>query len=99
MAGPRLWQPNLQRRRFQRFSWSQTILSGSDLSRRNQIVALAARHSFPGMYFGREFAVAGGLMTYSASLTEAYRLAGGYVSHILNGAKPCRPPGEAADEI
>jgi putative tryptophan/tyrosine transport system substrate-binding protein len=51
------------------------------------------------MYFGREFAVAGGLMTYSASLTEAYRLAGGYVSHILNGAKPCRPPGEAADEI
>ena len=36
----------------------------SFISRRNQIVALAARHSFPGMYFGREFAVAGGLMTY-----------------------------------
>ena len=50
------------------------------ISRRNQIVAMAARHSFPGMYFVREFAVAGGLMTYSASLTEAYRLAGGYVS-------------------
>src|SRR5262249_23286989 len=58
------------------------------MSRRNQIVALAARHSFPGMYFGREFAVSGGLMTYSASLTEAYRLAGGYVSRILNGANP-----------
>ena len=45
------------------------------ISWRNQIVELAARHSFPGMYFVREFAVAGGLMTYSASLTEAYRLA------------------------
>jgi putative ABC transport system substrate-binding protein len=62
------------------------------ISWRNQIVALAARHSFPGMYFGREFAVAGGLMTYSASLTEAYRLAGGYVSRILNGANPADLP-------
>jgi putative ABC transport system substrate-binding protein len=62
------------------------------ISRRNQIVALAARHAFPGMYFGREFAVAGGLMTYSASLTEAYRLAGGYVSRILNGANPAELP-------
>src|SRR5262249_9472102 len=41
------------------------------ISRRDQFVALAARHSLPGMYFVREFAVAGGLMTYSASLTEA----------------------------
>ena len=64
----------------------------SFISRRNQIVALAARHSSPGMYFGREFAVAGGLMTYSASLTEAYRLAGGYVSQILNGANPADLP-------
>jgi putative ABC transport system substrate-binding protein len=58
------------------------------ISRRHQIVALAARHSLPGMYFVREFAVAGGLMTYSASLTEAQRLAAGYVSRILNGANP-----------
>src|SRR5262245_34631678 len=42
----------------------------SFISRRTQIVALAARHSFRGMYFVREFAVAGGLMTYSAGLTE-----------------------------
>jgi putative tryptophan/tyrosine transport system substrate-binding protein len=62
------------------------------ISRRDQIVALAARHSFLGMYFVREFAVAGGLMTYSASLTEAYRLAGGYVSRILNGANPADLP-------
>jgi putative ABC transport system substrate-binding protein len=64
----------------------------SFLSRRNQIVAAAARHSFPGMYFGREFAVAGGLMTYSASLTEAYRLAGGYGARILAGANPADLP-------
>jgi putative ABC transport system substrate-binding protein len=64
----------------------------SFISRRNQIIAVAARHSFPGMYFGREFAIAGGLMTYSASLTEAYRLAGGYVSRILNGTNPADLP-------
>ena len=62
------------------------------LTKRNQIVALAARHLLPSMYFGREFAVAGGLMTYSASLTEAYRLAGNYVSRILKGEKPADLP-------
>jgi putative tryptophan/tyrosine transport system substrate-binding protein len=62
------------------------------ISRRDQFVALAARHSLPGMYFVREFAVAGGLMTYSASLTEAQRLAGGYVGRILNGANPADLP-------
>jgi putative ABC transport system substrate-binding protein len=64
----------------------------SFLNRRSQIVAAAARHPIPGMYFEREFAVAGGLMTYSASLTEAYRLAGGYVGRILNGASPAELP-------
>jgi ABC-type uncharacterized transport system substrate-binding protein len=62
------------------------------ISRRDQFVALAARHSLPGMYFVREFAVAGGLMTYSASLTEAQRLAAGYVGRILNGANPADLP-------
>jgi putative ABC transport system substrate-binding protein len=62
------------------------------ISRRDQIVALAARHSLPGMYFIREFAVGGGLMTYSASLTEAQRLAAGYVGRILNGANPADLP-------
>ena len=64
----------------------------SFLSRRNQIIAVAARHPIPGMYFGREFAVAGGLMTYSANLTEAYRLGGGYVGRILNGTNPADLP-------
>jgi putative ABC transport system substrate-binding protein len=62
------------------------------ISRRDQFVALAARHSLPGMYFVREFAVAGGLMTYSASLTEAQRLAAGYIGRILNGANPADLP-------
>jgi putative ABC transport system substrate-binding protein len=62
------------------------------LSRRNQIVALAARYKLPTMYFGREFATAGGLMSYSTSLPEAYRLAAGYVSRILKGEKPAELP-------
>jgi putative ABC transport system substrate-binding protein len=64
----------------------------SFLSRRSQIVAAAARHSLTGMFFAREFAAAGGLMTYSASLAEAYGLAGGYVGRILNGANPAELP-------
>jgi ABC-type uncharacterized transport system substrate-binding protein len=62
------------------------------ITRRNQIVAAAAHHARPTMYFGREFALAGGLMTYSASLTEAYRLAAGYVARILRGEKPTDLP-------
>ena len=62
------------------------------LSRRGQIVALAARHLLPTMYFGRDFATAGGLMSYSASLTEAYRLAAGHASRILKGEKPADLP-------
>jgi putative ABC transport system substrate-binding protein len=58
------------------------------LGRREQIVALAARYSIPAIYEWREFAAAGGLITYGTSLPDTYRNAGTYVGKILKGAKP-----------
>ncbi len=62
------------------------------VSRREQIVGLAPRHRMPGIYSVREYATAGGLMSYGNSLTEAYRHAGLYVGRILRGAKPSELP-------
>jgi putative tryptophan/tyrosine transport system substrate-binding protein len=57
-------------------------------SRRDQLVALAARHAVPAIYQFREFAVSGGLMSYGTRLTDSYHQIGVYTGLILKGAKP-----------
>ena len=61
-------------------------------SRREQLVALAARHKLPTIYEFREFALAGGLMSYGTHLGEMYRQIGVYTGRILKGDKPADMP-------
>jgi putative ABC transport system substrate-binding protein len=61
-------------------------------SRRAQLVALAARYNVPTIYEFREFAAAGGLMSYGTNLADTYRDVGVYTGRVLKGEKPADLP-------
>jgi putative ABC transport system substrate-binding protein len=62
------------------------------ISHRDQLVALAVRHSVPAIYYAREFTAAGGLISYASSFADSFRQAATYVGRILRGEKPADLP-------
>jgi len=69
------------------------------IARQEQLAALSVRHAVPAVFENRQFAVAGGLMSYGSSLSDAYRLAGVYTARILKGEKPSELPVQQTTKI
>jgi putative ABC transport system substrate-binding protein len=68
-------------------------------SRSEHIAALAASHGVPAAYKGREFAAAGGLLSYGTDIADTFRLAGNYTGRILKGDKPSDLPVQQATKV
>jgi putative ABC transport system substrate-binding protein len=78
------------------------LVIGNDpffVSRSEQLAALTVRHAVPAISPYREFAVAGGLLTYGSAITDAYRLAGNYTGRVLKGEKPAGLPVQQATKV
>jgi putative ABC transport system substrate-binding protein len=78
------------------------LVVGADpffITRRDKLVELATRHKLPTIYFFRQFASAGGLMSYGTSITEAHRIVGLYVGRILKGEKPADLPVQQSTKV
>jgi ABC-type uncharacterized transport system substrate-binding protein len=77
------------------------LIAGSPFftRQRDQLVSLAARYAVPTVYEWRDFATAGGLISYGPSLTDAYRQVGVYAARILNGDRPSDLPVQQPDRF
>jgi putative ABC transport system substrate-binding protein len=68
-------------------------------SHSKQLAALTVQHAIPAIYQWREFAAAGGLMSYGSNVTETHRLVGNYAGRILKGGKPADLPVQQAAKV
>ena len=68
-------------------------------SRSEQLATLAASHAMPAAYKGREFAAAGGLLSYGTDIADTFRLAGNYTGRVLKGDKPADLPVQQATKV